>query len=89
MNKCELFWVSLHDFVRELRVFQSMTEHKARDTFPYFGTKADKPLSHAIERMVLLKTHRLWIVDDFHHAIGMISMTDVLRKLTPTSLETL
>ncbi|KAA8491064.1 Protein SDS23 [Porphyridium purpureum] len=77
----DLLWAPLHDFLRAVREFQSISEHSARDTFPYFGTHADKSLAHAINRMVLLKTHRLWIVDDFHHVRGCVSITDVIRKL--------
>jgi len=76
------FEMSLHDLLIQLRTEQAINK-RAKDTFPYFGIRPHRSLKDAVSKMVALKSHRLWLIDEYHHVTGMISITDILRILAP------
>jgi CBS domain-containing protein len=39
------------------------------------------PASHVIEEMVLLRVHRLFVIDDDGVLVGVIAASDIVRKL--------
>jgi CBS domain-containing protein len=47
-----------------------------------FSSSAETPLKFALEKILVTKTHRLWIVDDMEKLEGIVSLTDILRTLT-------
>lgn len=49
-----------------------------------FSSSAETPLKFALEKILVTKTHRLWIVDDMEKLEGIVSLTDILRILTVT-----
>uniref|UniRef100_A0A7S1EQM0 CBS domain-containing protein n=1 Tax=Timspurckia oligopyrenoides TaxID=708627 RepID=A0A7S1EQM0_9RHOD len=83
IRRIDLFWCPIHEFIRFIRGFQSLSERHAKDSFPYFATRSNKTIGSVIERMVATKVHHLWIIDDARHAVGVVSITDILRVLAP------
>jgi len=43
--------------------------------------RPDDTLAHAIEKCVDNEVHRLFVVNDDHEPIGVLSLTDILREL--------
>ena len=48
-----------------------------------FCVSPDAPASRVVREMIELKVHRLFVVDDLGTLVGVISVLDVLRHLTP------
>jgi CBS domain-containing protein len=48
-----------------------------------FSVALDSPAAQAVEQMVALKVHRLFVVDDDGVLVGVISALDVLQRLLP------
>jgi CBS domain-containing protein len=59
-------------------------EAKVRDimTPVVFCVSPGAPVSRVVREMVELKVHRLFVVDDSGTLVGVISVFDVLRRLT-------
>lgn len=49
-----------------------------------FSSSSDTLLKFALEKILVTKTHRLWIADDQEKLEGVVSLTDILRVLTVT-----
>eukprot|EP00123_Amoebidium_parasiticum_P012139 comp21149_c0_seq1/m.28618 comp21149_c0_seq1/g.28618 ORF comp21149_c0_seq1/g.28618 comp21149_c0_seq1/m.28618 type:complete len:316 (-) comp21149_c0_seq1:646-1593(-) len=79
----EWLWRSAHDFMSAVRIDQAF-EHEGKDAAPVFGVRATATLSFAMRKMRATKAHRVWIVsDDGNVPIGVVSLTDVMKKLNP------
>jgi CBS-domain-containing membrane protein len=48
-----------------------------------FSVALDSPAAEAVEQLVALKIHRLFVVDEEGVLIGVISAVDVLKRLVP------
>lgn len=48
-----------------------------------FSVRPETPVGRAVEEMVSLKVHRLFVVDESGVLVGVISALDVLRHLRP------
>jgi CBS domain-containing protein len=48
-----------------------------------FTVRYDAPSAHVVEDMLALRVHRLFVVDDGGVLVGVVSATDILRRLAP------
>jgi CBS-domain-containing membrane protein len=46
-----------------------------------FSVRPDAPARKTIEEMVNLHVHRLFVIDDTGVLVGVVTMTDILRRL--------
>jgi len=71
-------------FVQEVRICKDR-ENDFKTTLPVFVVTKDSTLFHTLGKLIATKTHRLWVVKSSsdHHLIGCISLSDILRGLTP------
>jgi CBS domain-containing protein len=51
-----------------------------------FCVSPDAPASRVVREMVELKVHRLFVVDDLGTLVGVITVLDVLRQMTVSSV---
>jgi len=56
-------------------------QHKSQAAV--FAATENDTLQRSVSRLVLLRAHRLWIVDSAHKPVGMVSLTDILKLVTP------
>ncbi len=76
-----LLWQSCSHFVGLTKRQKAMDEHE-NTSFPVFDIRTSATLEYAIKKMVAVKAHRLWVVDDSEHPIGVLSMTNIMEFLT-------
>ncbi len=50
-----------------------------------FTVRLDAPSARVVEDMLALRVHRLFVVDDGGVLVGVVTATDVLRRLAPAS----
>lgn len=48
-----------------------------------FTVRGDAPSSQVVEDMLALRVHRLFVVDDGGVLVGVVTATDILRRLAP------
>lgn len=58
---------------------QKGLENDGKDRFPVFCGNADMKLKFVLEKILVTRTHRLWIVDETDKLQGVVSLTDVIR----------
>ena len=51
------------------------------DRFPVLDVKSSATLVYAVQKLIVTRTHRLWIIDENYMLCGVISLTDILRFL--------
>mmetsp|Transcript_4806 Transcript_4806/g.14480 ORF Transcript_4806/g.14480 Transcript_4806/m.14480 type:complete len:319 (+) Transcript_4806:167-1123(+) len=82
-----MFWVDVERFLGHVKREEAFSANNmARDSYPVFTVHANKSLANAAERMSALRTHRLWIIENDFIPRGVISITDIMRLLTPPQL---
>ena len=52
-------------------------------SFPVFDASPSVTLDYAIRKLVAVKAHRLWIVDEEGKLNGVLSLTDIIKVLLP------
>jgi len=72
-----LLWKTCFQFVSHIRTQQGIIDGK--DRWPVFDVRKDTTLGLAIGKLLATKAHRVWVTDENHHTIGVVSMTDVIR----------
>jgi CBS-domain-containing membrane protein len=58
-------------------------ERKHESQVPTFTTTPDMCFGKAVGRLVATRSHRLWVIDSQRQVHGLMSLSDVLRTLTP------
>jgi CBS-domain-containing membrane protein len=87
--------VSRADIVRHGRMGESSQREwgdaavKDIMTAAVYFVRPDTPVSNVIDDLLDCKVHRLFVVDDDHVLVGVISTTDVLRHLRPDRAQSL
>eukprot|EP00188_Purpureofilum_apyrenoidigerum_P005244 Plantae.Rhodophyta-Purpureofilum_apyrenoidigerum.ctg6663.p1 GENE.Plantae.Rhodophyta-Purpureofilum_apyrenoidigerum.ctg6663~~Plantae.Rhodophyta-Purpureofilum_apyrenoidigerum.ctg6663.p1 ORF type:complete len:319 (-),score=46.53 Plantae.Rhodophyta-Purpureofilum_apyrenoidigerum.ctg6663:64-1020(-) len=82
-----MFWLDVERFLGHVKREEAFTaDNMARDSYPVFTIHANKSLMNAAERMSALRTHRLWIIGNDFIPRGVISITDIMRLLTPPQM---
>jgi len=61
-------------------VFQFL-KHGGMSTFPVGTVKPTTAFSLVLLKLIAMRVHRLWVVDENSHPIGVITLTDVMQAL--------
>lgn len=56
-----------------------------QDRIPVFDVRLDTTLGFAVAKLLATKSHRVWVIDEREKAIGVVSLTDVMRAIATTS----
>lgn len=72
----------VHKFATETRRLQQ-AEMKFKATVPVFGCSPDMALGAVVGRLAATRAHRLWLHNAEGQLQGVITLSDVLRLLTP------
>lgn len=46
-----------------------------------FDVRLDTTLGFAVAKLLATKSHRVWVIDERERAIGVVSITDVMRAI--------
>lgn len=60
---------------------QKGLEHEGRDSFPVYDVYETSSLQYTIQKLLATKTHHMWVIDQDRKLIGVVSMTDIIRKV--------
>ncbi|CAG8739816.1 3067_t:CDS:2, partial [Acaulospora morrowiae] len=71
-----LMWRTCQQFVSHVRSRQGLED--GQDRYPVFDVRLTSTLGYTIAKLIATKSHRVWVVDERTHAIGVVSLTDVL-----------
>ncbi|OBZ85115.1 Protein SDS23, partial [Choanephora cucurbitarum] len=72
-----MLWKTCFQFISHVRTEQGMID--GQDRLPVFDVRKDASLGFTIAKLLATKAHRVWVVDDHQHAIGVVSLTDIIR----------
>ncbi|KAI8983459.1 hypothetical protein BDB01DRAFT_760405 [Pilobolus umbonatus] len=73
----QLLWKTCFQFVSIVRTQQGIDD--GQDRLPVFDVRLDTTLGFAIAKLLATKSHRVWVTDERERAIGVVSITDVMR----------
>lgn len=85
--KYNMLWRSCFQFISYVRNHQGLVEDAGRDRYPVFDVREKDTLAKCIGKMGATKSHRVWVVNDSNKLIGVVSLTDALKAMTPPSTE--
>ena len=95
-DRAALLGLPVLDFLRELWLMgAAASSGKAKDSaevqrVPYIFqvvAKGESPLGQVMKEMVEDEVHRSWLVDELGRVVGVVTLTDVLAKLSPFDRE--
>ncbi|KAI9478297.1 MAG: hypothetical protein EXX96DRAFT_570319 [Benjaminiella poitrasii] len=72
-----LLWKTCLQFVSHIRTQQGIVD--GQDRLPVFDVRKETSLGFTVAKLLATKAHRVWVVDENNQAIGVVSMTDVVR----------
>ena len=64
-----------------MALVQKGLEHEGRDSFPVYDVYEGSTLGYTIQKILATRTHHMWVIDEERRAIGVVSDTDVIRKV--------
>lgn len=79
----QLLWKTCFQFVSLVRTQQGIDD--GQDRLPVFDVRLDTTLGFAIAKLLATKSHRVWVIDERERAIGVVSITDVMRVIARNS----
>lgn len=50
-----------------------------KDRLPVFDVRLNTTLGFTVAKLLATKSHRVWVIDERERAIGVVSLTDVMR----------
>ncbi|KAI8874506.1 hypothetical protein K501DRAFT_5479 [Backusella circina FSU 941] len=74
-----LLWTSCLQLVSHVRSQQGIAD--GQDRLPVFDVRPDTSLGFTIAKLLATKAHRVWVTDDRYQAVGVVSLTDVIRVI--------
>lgn len=80
-NHYDRLWMHCSSFV-SMTLSQKGLENDGKDRFPVFSSSIETALKFALEKILVTRTHRLWIADEQDKLEGVVSLTDILRVFT-------
>jgi len=78
-----LLWKTCFQFVGIVRSKQGMDD--GQDRYPIFDVRHESTLGFTIAKLIATKAHRVWVTDERGKAIGVVSLTDVLRVIATSA----
>ncbi|OBZ91778.1 Protein SDS23 [Choanephora cucurbitarum] len=79
----QLLWKTCFQFVGMIRIQQGIDD--GQDRLPVFDVRLDTTLGFAVAKLLATKSHRVWVIDEKERAIGVVSITDVMRAIASTT----
>ncbi|KAG2233417.1 hypothetical protein INT48_007447 [Thamnidium elegans] len=76
-NSHRMLWKTCFQFVSYIRTQQGITD--GQDRLPVFDVHQGTSLGFTIAKLLATKAHRVWVTNETHQAIGVVSLTDVTR----------
>jgi len=80
-NHYDRLWMQCSNFV-SMALSQKGLENEGKDRFPVFSSSIETSLKFALEKILVTRTHRLWIANETDKLEGIVSLTDIIRVLT-------
>lgn len=56
--------------------------NNCQDRLPVFDVRLDTTLGYVVAKLLATKSHRVWVIDEREKAIGVVSITDIMRAIT-------
>ncbi|CAO0799494.1 unnamed protein product [Mucor circinelloides] len=79
----QLLWKTCFQFVSLVRTQQGIDD--GQDRLPVFDVRLDTTLGFAVAKLLATKSHRVWVIDERERAIGVLSITDVMRAIASSA----
>ncbi|KAL7314576.1 cell separation during budding [Mucor circinelloides] len=79
----QLLWKTCFHFVSLVRTQQGIDD--GQDRLPVFDVRLDTTLGFAVAKLLATKSHRVWVIDERERAIGVLSITDVMRAIASSA----
>ncbi|KAI9359835.1 hypothetical protein BD770DRAFT_362802 [Pilaira anomala] len=79
----QLLWKTCFQFVSLVRTEQGIDD--GQDRLPVFDVRLDTSFGFAIGKLLATKSHRVWVLDERERAIGVVSITDVMRAFAASA----
>ncbi|KAK4509144.1 uroporphyrin-III C-methyltransferase [Mucor velutinosus] len=79
----QLLWKTCFQFVSLVRTQQGIDD--GQDRLPVFDVRLDTTLGFAVAKLLATKSHRVWVIDERERAIGVVSITDVMRAFASSA----
>ncbi|KAI7900264.1 uncharacterized protein BX663DRAFT_518067 [Cokeromyces recurvatus] len=79
----QLLWKTCFQFVSLVRTQQGIDD--GQDRLPVFDVRLDTTLGFTVAKLLATKSHRVWVIDEREKAIGVVSITDVMRTIASTA----
>ncbi|KAI9476305.1 MAG: hypothetical protein EXX96DRAFT_486283 [Benjaminiella poitrasii] len=79
----QLLWKTCFQFVSLVRTEQGIND--GQDRLPVFDVRLDTTLGFTVAKLLATKSHRVWVIDDREKAIGVVSITDVMRAIASSA----
>ncbi|RCH95336.1 Protein sds23 [Rhizopus stolonifer] len=79
----QILWKTCFQFVSIVRTQQGVED--GQDRIPVFDVRLDTTLGFAVAKLLATKSHRVWVVDEREKAIGVVSLTDVMRVIATSN----
>lgn len=76
-NSHRLLWKTCFQFVSHIRTQQGITD--GQDRLPVFDVHKETSLGFTIAKLLATKAHRVWVTNESHKAVGVVSLTDITR----------
>ncbi|KAI8981686.1 hypothetical protein BDF20DRAFT_420170 [Mycotypha africana] len=75
----QLLWKTCFQFVSLVRSEQGIND--GQDRLPVFDVRLDTTLGYTVAKLLATKSHRVWVIDERERAIGVVSLTDIMRVI--------
>ncbi|KAF9143597.1 cell separation during budding [Mortierella sp. GBA39] len=73
-------WLSCFQFVSKVRLTRGV--ETGEDQYPVLDVNAKSTFGYTLSKLQATKVHRLWIINDTNHVVGVVSLTDVFKVLS-------
>ncbi|KAI9262538.1 hypothetical protein EDC94DRAFT_671612 [Helicostylum pulchrum] len=79
----QLLWKTCFQFVSLVRTEQGIDD--GEDRLPVFDVRLETSFGFAIGKLLATKSHRVWVLDERERAIGVVSITDIMRAFASSA----
>jgi len=88
LDQLNLLHHTCAQFIQEVRLKKDQ-ENDYKTSLPVFVITKDQTLEHVVGKLQATRTHRVWVVQSpgDHRAVGLVSLSDILKALTPQTSE--
>ncbi|KAF9922257.1 cell separation during budding, partial [Linnemannia zychae] len=73
-------WLTCFQFISKVRLSRGV--ETGEDQYPVLDVNAKSTFGYTLSKLQATKVHRLWVINDTNHAVGVVSLTDVFKVLS-------